>query len=211
MEEVAFGSPPQSKPDRFASLSMTFSFVGCFAPLSVASIVLGWIALTRLSESPKPAGARKRAIVGISLSSFWLLCLLVGILAPMQKPLASPPASETGSTRAGSGQSESATQEPPQWIYKGSEWYQGGTLHRATVREWREADYMNRLATAADWAATLLEKTGNKPASTDALKPFAIDLEACVTTTVASGYADGQSVSEVAAACWILLHPKKGR
>lgn len=198
----------QSKPDRFASLSMTFSFAGCLFPLSIASIVLGWIALTRLSESPKPASAKSRAIVGISLSSFWLLCLLVGIVAPKPKPPASGPVPQTDS---GSQQSGSSSQERPQWTYKGSEWYQGGTLHRATVKEWREADYMNRLATAADWALTMLEKSGNKPADTDALKPFAVDLEACVSTTSASGYADGQSVSELAAACWILLHPKNGR
>lgn len=200
--------PPASKPDRFASLAMTFSFVGCFAPLSVASIVLGWLALSRLSESPNPAGAKKRAIVGISLSSFWLLCLLVGIVAPKPKPPASRPAPQNDS---GSEQSGPSSQERPQWTYKGSEWYRGGTLHRATVKEWREADYTNRLATAADWALTMLEKSGNKPADTDALKPFAVDLEACVSTTAASGYADGQSVSELAAACWILLHPKNGR
>ena len=30
-------------------------------------------------------------------------------------------------------------------------WYQGGTLHSATVAEWLEATSPNRLATAGDW------------------------------------------------------------
>lgn len=194
-------APPASKPDRFASLSMTFSFVGCLFPLSIASIVLGWIALTRLSESPKPAGAKSRAIVGISLSSFWLLCALLGlVLGPKQNssnPTAPLAVAPTGSP------SPSVSHSPA--------WYEGGTLHSATVKEWREATYTDRLATAADWALTMLEKTGNKPASTDALKPFAVDLEACVTTTAAGGNAEGQRASELAAACWVLLHPQQGR
>lgn len=32
-------------------------------------------------------------------------------------------------------------------------WYAGGTLHHATVAEWRISDHRNKLATAADWAA----------------------------------------------------------
>lgn len=31
-------------------------------------------------------------------------------------------------------------------------WYEGGTLHEATVAEWKAAEGRNRLATAADWA-----------------------------------------------------------
>ncbi len=35
-------------------------------------------------------------------------------------------------------------------VYSG-EWYEGGTLHKATVQEWQQATYKNRLATSADW------------------------------------------------------------
>lgn len=31
------------------------------------------------------------------------------------------------------------------------EWYQGGTLHKSTVKEWRYATYSNKLATCSDW------------------------------------------------------------
>jgi hypothetical protein len=195
-------TPSESKPDRFASLSMVFSFVGCLFPLSIASIVLGWIALARLSESPNPARAKGRAIVGIALSAFWLLAMVLGmIVGPSRtKSPASPATAIAPASDAGSGGSSN-----------GTEWYEGGTLHRATVKEWREADYRNRLATAADWALTMLEKTGSKPADTDALKPYAVDLEASVSTTAAGGNADSQRASEVAVACWLILHPQHGR
>lgn len=32
-------------------------------------------------------------------------------------------------------------------------WFDGGNLHSATVGQWREATYQNKLATAADWLA----------------------------------------------------------
>ena len=34
-------------------------------------------------------------------------------------------------------------------------WFEGGTLHRATVKEWNRATYANKLATAADMAIIL--------------------------------------------------------
>lgn len=34
------------------------------------------------------------------------------------------------------------------------EWFQGGTLHRATYAQWNSASYENKLATASDWLAS---------------------------------------------------------
>ena len=31
------------------------------------------------------------------------------------------------------------------------EWYEGGTLHQASVAQWHQADEHNRIATAGDW------------------------------------------------------------
>ena len=31
------------------------------------------------------------------------------------------------------------------------EWYEGGTLHKASVAQWHQADEHNRIATAGDW------------------------------------------------------------
>ena len=32
-----------------------------------------------------------------------------------------------------------------------TKWFQGGNLHKATVAEWKNASYQNKLATSADW------------------------------------------------------------
>ncbi|AQW73427.1 hypothetical protein E4T96_14325 [Shigella flexneri] len=36
-----------------------------------------------------------------------------------------------------------------------SEWYEGGTLHKANALEWQKASYKNKLATSADFIAVL--------------------------------------------------------
>ena len=38
-----------------------------------------------------------------------------------------------------------------------AQWYANGTLHKATVGQWKFASYRNKLATAADWAAQTSE------------------------------------------------------
>jgi hypothetical protein len=55
------------------------------------------------------------------------------------------------------------------------EWYQGGTLHKSTGREWHAATYRNRLATSADFVARA------KAASTRReLLVRAVGLERCI-------------------------------
>lgn len=42
-------------------------------------------------------------------------------------------------------------------------WYEGGTLHKATVKQFRAAEYENARATAAEWlAATISDKEISK-------------------------------------------------
>ncbi|MDC9611569.1 hypothetical protein, partial [Pseudoalteromonas sp. GABNS16H] len=36
------------------------------------------------------------------------------------------------------------------------EWYEGGTLHDATIRQWLDATYDNKRATAGDWVTSVL-------------------------------------------------------
>jgi len=36
-------------------------------------------------------------------------------------------------------------------------WYEGGSLHNASMREWSQADYRNKLATAADFVMVLFK------------------------------------------------------
>ena len=62
----------------------------------------------------------------------------------------------------------------------------GGTLHDATIEEWRAASGRNRLATAADWAATLLESEALDWESANgwlrSRRPLAEQLVACADT-----------------------------
>ena len=37
-------------------------------------------------------------------------------------------------------------------------WFSGGTLHKSTVRDWKNASYKNKLATCSDWLAATLWK-----------------------------------------------------
>ncbi|MBA7637613.1 hypothetical protein ES703_45259 [subsurface metagenome] len=51
------------------------------------------------------------------------------------------------------------------------QWVQGGNLHKATIAEWKNASYQNKLATAADWlAATKWKGHLTSPDDFDRLK-----------------------------------------
>ena len=87
------------------------------------------------------------------------------------------------------------------------DWYSGGSLHRATVGQWKMASYSNKLATAADWAITrpFVENQVRKKGSMDALKPFATQMMNCVDQAAdGEGYSNTK-VSELAAACALLM------
>ncbi|MDB4421989.1 hypothetical protein N9268_03330 [Akkermansiaceae bacterium] len=73
------------------------------------------------------------------------------------------------------------------------------------MSEWREASYENRLATAADFSATLVKQQGKSFADINELKPRAIALEIAITEAGRGGIADNQKVSAIAAASWMLL------
>lgn len=66
-------------------------------------------------------------------------------------------------------------------------WYEGGTLHCATVEEWLRATDDNRLATAADWVARLSNVGLVWETETEA-RLLASELENCV-----SGAAEGMT------------------
>ncbi len=81
------------------------------------------------------------------------------------------------------------------------EWYEGGTLHKAKIWEWKQATEENKLATCGDFVAHTYKEV-SLPKSV-ALK--ACINEACKGTTAA----DNLDVSEVAASCTILLQNMK--
>jgi len=78
-------------------------------------------------------------------------------------------------------------------------WYEGGDLHRASIGQWKAATYENRLATSADMVANIKQFS-----SIEAMKSAAEELEQCVSKAAEGAQAE-QQVSEVAAACALLL------
>jgi hypothetical protein len=80
-------------------------------------------------------------------------------------------------------------------------WYQGGTLHRSTVKEWLSATPENRLATASDFVAASKDRFQFK--NMDQLKVYSIQMNSCITEA-AKAKAD-QTASELAASCTIML------
>lgn len=86
-------------------------------------------------------------------------------------------------------------------------WFTGGTLHKSTVGEWRQATYANRLATSADLiAATQDVDYGNL----SQFKQWATNLETCISTVISvGGSVDDEQVSFIAAICTKQLFPSK--
>lgn len=83
-----------------------------------------------------------------------------------------------------------------------AQWYEGGTLHRASGRVWQQASQEDRLATSADFAATVLQ---GQVSTLERLKPYAVKLRGCITRATEEEGAGSQKVSEIAAACVILM------
>lgn len=81
------------------------------------------------------------------------------------------------------------------------EWYEGGTLHSANIGQWKRASYENKLATCADFIATLWKEDKLKIAinSMDVLKIYAVELVTCVdTATDGINEINNQTVSSIA-------------
>jgi hypothetical protein len=65
----------------------------------------------------------------------------------------------------------------------GNRWYEGGTLHYASMQEWRYAPYQDRLATCGDLVAGAMRARGipEHQIDMDRLRRPAIELEARIT------------------------------
>jgi len=94
--------------------------------------------------------------------------------------------------------------QPVQPSSNNTSWFAGGTLHRSTIREWRQATYSNRLATSADFiASTQNVDYGNL----DKFKQMATDLEKCISIASSGGSVDDEKTSFIAAMCTAELFP----
>ena len=113
----------------------------------------------------------------------------------------------------------------PEVVAAPPEWYEGGTLHAASRQQWVDAPRRDRLATSADWVATLawqeLGNEGTMNAATyvatmygthdaetaqgyvDLLRTAAIELMTCVDEMYSENVGDRSNVA--AALCASLL------
>jgi len=95
------------------------------------------------------------------------------------------------------GGSDEKSTEParePTAIKESKNWYEGGTLHKGKLADWKKATTENRLATAGDFIAKL---TGDLDISK------AIELKACLTTFSKGAEEEiiNQKVAEAAVLC----------
>jgi len=87
-------------------------------------------------------------------------------------------------------------------------WYSGGTLHRAKMKEWSQASYNNKLATASDFTMGLLKVDGIDLMTVDIeneIKPMATDLVEGLDAANRDGIADSLDAAEVAATIWVIM------
>lgn len=84
-------------------------------------------------------------------------------------------------------------------------WYQGGTLHQATAREWRAGSYADKLATAGDMlSATKWRGHLNTPEDFDRLKDKAAMLVGAVNDSLSGNSVESVRVSEIVASLVLL-------
>ena len=85
------------------------------------------------------------------------------------------------------------------------EWYQGGTLHKSMAFQWKQAEYRNKLATAADWVSGSMRQKGYTPKSMDEIKKKAKELLICVEEAIDEPKIMDIRMVEVAVVCMILM------
>lgn len=91
--------------------------------------------------------------------------------------------------------------------YKSTEkmWYEGGTLHNATIAEWRTATTANKLATCSDFVAKIRKDKGIAFDESE-IKKESYDLMSCIDAAIVDVNVDNWKVSEMAATCLVLLN-----
>ena len=81
------------------------------------------------------------------------------------------------------------------------QWFQGGTLQRATIAEWKDATYQNKLATATDFlAATKWSGHLNSLDDFDKLKVKAMMLVMQINQVVEVAQPDSMTIAQISVA-----------
>ena len=89
-----------------------------------------------------------------------------------------------------------------------SVWYEGGTLQKATVTEWKAATPENQLATAGDFVASLNAISDiaavTKPDDAARIKKQAEDLRSCVNQSINADTPADQPVANAVVLCTVM-------
>jgi hypothetical protein len=96
-----------------------------------------------------------------------------------------------------------------------TEWYEDGTLHQASIQQWNNASYANRLATSGDWFVSMT-KASNPMLQKNLdqlplnqylirLKGFAEQLEKCTSDTVEFSKPSNKA-AEMASICYATMY-----
>ncbi|WP_143594736.1 hypothetical protein [Thioclava sp. DLFJ5-1] len=86
-----------------------------------------------------------------------------------------------------------------------AEWYEGGTLHNASLAQWKAGSYSDKLATAGDWSVTILGEAKVRKIGFSGVKVIANEIVNCVDEVAKENSISSQRASEMAAACFIML------
>lgn len=173
-----------------------------------------------VSTSPHSGRVRNRRSNPLSSSVIVLLCLAaLGLpilccgFGAMLSPSTTKP---TAADKPAVAERKPSTEPEPERTYRPSaerirasdeSWWQGGSLHSATIAEWKAASDRNKLATAADWlSATVWKGHLNSPQDFDRLKVKAESLVAAVDEGTRDVEIPEMKVNEVAAAIMVLAN-----
>jgi hypothetical protein len=88
-------------------------------------------------------------------------------------------------------------------------WYEGGTLQKATVEEWKRATAENQLATAADFSASMSnipDISATTAVQQAEIKKSAVELRGCVNESIATepDLPSDRDVAQLVVMCTIL-------
>lgn len=126
--------------------------------------------------------------------------------AEVQRKIASRDASRDARRASQRAEVEHSSERPVRNAEVQREWYVGGTLHQATLREWKVASYRNKLATAADFITNFNNALGKRH-QWASLKAAAEELVRGIDGIASDGIVDNDEASDIAA---MILTVKEG-
>lgn len=89
------------------------------------------------------------------------------------------------------------------------EWYEYGTLHRSTIKEWKQSTHKNKIATSGDWVLSVSESIKSEVINSgniNNLKPYCEELVICINeATNGHNTWDKSNTTEVAISCMALM------